>query len=325
MEQRAAPRIIVVGPSPAMDRMEILERFEIDRVNRSTEVRARPGGKSLIVGRTLRQLGAEVTLHGFLGGAVGGFIREGCRELGIDDRHTQIAGQTRITPVIVETATGRATVLNEPSPAITPEEAAAFTDALVADAGPGDHVVLTGSLPDSLPVDFYGRLVDVLAARGARVLVDTSGDALARAVEHRPWMVKPNRDELAAIMGVDAPSDERVLDAMRALVAGGIGVVVVTLGADGLFAVTRDDAFRLRVPPVRDVVNATGSGDMLLAGFVLGSARGDDVRGALTLGAALSVANVATLEPVLDPDADLDPIAAQITIEPLPAGVAPRA
>jgi len=314
-----------VGVSPAMDRMEILERFEIDRVNRSTEVRARPGGKSLIVARTLRTLGAEVTLHGFLGGAVGGFIREGCVELGIDDRHTQIAGQTRITPVIVETATGRATVLNEPSPDITPQEAETFTRALVADAGAGDLVVLTGSLPGSLPIDFYGQLTDLLAARGARVLVDTSGPALARAVEHRPWMVKPNRDELAAITGTGELRDEEVLDAMRSLVAGGIGVVVVTLGADGLLAVTADDAFRLRVPPVASVVNATGSGDMLLAGFVHGCARGDDVREALRLGATLSVANVATLEPVLDPAADLAGIAAAITIEPVDAGVQPAA
>lgn len=308
-------RIVVVGPSPAMDRMEILERFEIDRVNRSTEVRARPGGKSLIVARTLRTLGSAVTLHGFLGGAVGGFIREGCVELGIDDRHTQIAGQTRITPVIVETATGRATVLNEPSPHITEAEATAFTDALVADTNPDDLVVLTGSLPSSLPVDFYGQLVDLLAARGARVLVDTSGDALARAVEHHPWMVKPNREELAVIVGADAASDAQVLDAMRGLVADGIGVVVVTDGASGLFAVTADDAFRLRVPKVEQVVNATGSGDMLLAGFVHGIARGDGVREALRLGASLSVANVATLEPVLDPGADLAGIAAAITIE----------
>lgn len=312
------PSIVVVGVSPAMDRMEILERFEIDRVNRSTEVRARPGGKSLIVARTLRALGSEVIAHGFLGGAVGGFIREGCAELGIDDRHTQIAGQTRITPVIIETATGRATVLNEPSPDITGAEAEQFTTALVADTNVDDLVVLTGSLPSSLPVDFYGRLVDALHERGARVIVDTSGDALARAVEHRPWMVKPNRDELGAIMGVAEPTDAQLLTAMRDLVADGIGVCVVTLGADGLLAVTADDAFRLRVPPARQVVNATGSGDMLLAGFVHGVARGDDVRDALRLGASLSVANVATLEPVLDPAADLAGIAAAITIEPVP-------
>jgi 1-phosphofructokinase family hexose kinase len=227
--------------------------------------------------------------------------------------------------VIIETATGRATVLNEPSPHITEAEAEALTAALVDDTRPGDHVVLTGSLPASLPADFYGRLVDLLAAGGARVLVDTSGEALARAVEHRPWMVKPNRDELAAIIGVDEPTDEQVLDAMRDLVAGGISVVVVTLGGQGLLAVTAHDAFRLRVPPVRDVVNATGSGDMLLAGFVHGCARGDDVREALRLGAALSVANVATLEPVLDPAADLAGIAAAITIEPVGTGVRPPA
>jgi 1-phosphofructokinase family hexose kinase len=316
-----AARILVVGVSPAMDRMEILERFEVDRVNRSTEVRARPGGKSLIVARTLRRLGAPVTLHGFLGGPVGAFIREGCAELGIDDRHTQIAGQTRITPVIVETATGRATVLNEPSPPVTEAECTAFVDALATDAAAGDLVVLTGSLPESLPVGFYGQLVDLLSARGARVLVDTSGEPLARAVEHRPWMVKPNREELAAIMDVDDPSDERIVAAMRTLVGRGVAVVVVTLGADGLFAVTEDDAFRLRVPSVDDVVNATGSGDMLLAGFAFGCARGDDVRAALRLGASLSVANVRTLEPILADDVDLDAIAAQVVVEPLPAPV----
>jgi 1-phosphofructokinase family hexose kinase len=313
----AVPRIVVVGPSPAMDRIEILERFELDQVNRSSEVRARPGGKSLIVARTLRHLGAEVTLHGFLGGAVGGFIRAGCRDMGIEDRHTEIAGDTRITPVIVETATGRATVLNEPSPQIAPAEAEAFIAGLVADAGPGDLVVLTGSLPDSLPEDFYGTLIDVLTESGARVAVDTSGAPLLRAVQHRPWMVKPNREEFGALIGVASPDDDTVVAGMRRFVEDGIGVVMVTLGADGVLVVSADDAFRVSVPRIDDVVNATGSGDMMLAGFVMGCARGDDLRAAARLGAALSAANVRTLEPLLDPELDLTELEAGIAIEAL--------
>lgn len=310
-------RILVAGPSPAMDRMEILERFELDRVNRSTEVRARPGGKSLIIGRTLRRLGAEVTLHGFLGGPVGDFIRKGCDELGIEDRHTQIAGATRITPVIVETATGRATVLNEPSPPVTSEEADSFTRSLIADAGEGDLVVLTGSLPESLPVDFYGTLVDALTERGARVVLDTSGPALREAVRHSPWMVKPNREEFGAVIGVEDPDDDAVLEGMHDLLADGVGVVVVTLGAEGVLVAGHEETFRLRVPVVSEVVNATGSGDMMLAGIVLGCAREDSLRDAVRLGAALSVANAATLEPVLADDADLDGLVAQMVIEAL--------
>lgn len=309
--------IVVVGPSPAMDRVAILERFALDEVNRATEVRARPGGKSLIVARTLRELGAEVTLHGFVGGPVGGFIRDGCRELGIEDRHTEIAGQTRITPVIVETATGRATVLNEPSPPITEQEAATFTAALVADIGTGDHVVLTGSLPDSLPSSFYGDLVDALSGRGARVLVDTSGEALARAVEHRPWMIKPNRAEFAALIGVEDPDEGELLAGMGRLLAAGVGVVMVTLGAEGLLVASAEGAFRLRVPPVERVVNATGSGDMLLAGFVLGCARGEDLQAAARRGATLSVANVGTLEPGIDPAIDLAALADAMELSPL--------
>lgn len=314
---QAVARIFVAGPSPAMDRMEILERFELDRVNRASEVRARPGGKSLIIGRTLRRLGAEVTLHGFLGGAVGDFIRKGCAELGIEDRHTQIAGATRITPVIVETATGRATVLNEPSPSVTQEEADAFTRALVEDAGPGDLVVLTGSLPESLPVDFYGTLVDALTERRARVVLDTSGPALRQAVRHHPWMVKPNREEFGAIIGVEDPDDDEVLAGMHDLLADGVGVVVVTLGSEGVLVAGPEESFRLRVPEVAEVVNATGSGDMMLAGIVLGCARGQGLRDAVRLGAALGVANVATLEPVLADDVDLDALVARMVIDPL--------
>ena len=86
----------------ALDRLQVIDAFTAHGVNRARHVTSHPGGKGLIVARAVRRLGHPVTLYGFLGGAIGDLIANECRQLGIDDRHVRIAGETRISPIMVE-------------------------------------------------------------------------------------------------------------------------------------------------------------------------------------------------------------------------------
>jgi 1-phosphofructokinase family hexose kinase len=297
--------IRVVGPNPALDRIEVLDRFHVDAVNRSVEVLNRAGGKSLNLARAIRRLGLDVSVYGFLGGWAGRFIRDACAAHGLTDCHTSIAGDTRISLVLVEPANGVSTVINEPGPVITAHEAAALLDGLSGDSRAGDMVVLSGSAARGLPVGFHAEMVRRAHAAGARTIVDTSGPALAAAVEVRPWMVKPNLAEFAHLTGRDLRADEPepVLAEMRELVDAGIGCVVVTLGEHGLLYADAEQALRVRSPRVT-VKNPTGSGDILLAGFVAARAVGADAAAALRIGVSAAAASCARIEPDIDGPAD---------------------
>lgn len=315
---RFAPATIrVVGPNPAVDRIEILDHLHVDAVNRSVGVLTHAGGKSLNVARAIRRLGLDVSVYGFLGGWTGTFIRDACAEQGLTDRHVTIAGDTRISLVLVEPAAGVSTVINEPGPVVTAPEAAELLDCLAAECAAGDIAVLSGSLALGLPVDFHAEMVRLGRAAGARVIVDTSGPALAAAVDARPWMVKPNLAEFAHLTGRDLRCDrpDAVLAEMRMLVDAGVETVVVTLGHRGLLYADAERTLHVRSPRVT-AKNPTGSGDILLAGFVAARAAGADVVAALRIGVSAAAASCARIEPDIDGPADALALLPQALVDP---------
>lgn len=313
------PTVHVVSPNPAQDRLQVVPHLVIGEVHRATEVVSRPGGKGMIVARGVVRLGGRAALHGFVGGSVGAQISAGCRDLGIEDRHVPIDGETRVTTVIVDSASGASTVVNEPGPEVRPSDVDSLVDGLLQAVRPGDLVVCTGSLPRGAPPDLYARCVSALRGRGALTVVDTSGPALALAVRSAPDVLKVNEEELRADAGLAGPAEDGVdLPTLmgRALDAG-IGSVIVTRGAAGLSYRSSSEAWDVRSPEV-PVVNATGSGDMMLAGFVTALARGDDRKTALRTGAAAGAANAARLEPDLSGPAEVAALQAQAVATPIP-------
>lgn len=311
----ASPAILVVGPNPAMDRTEEIVHFRPHEVNRAQVSSPRAGGKSFIVARALRRLGRDVSAYGFLGGATGHYLRRECAALGIRDRHTEIADDTRINTILVDERTRLSTVINEPGPTVSPAEVAALTSAISDDLREGDLLILTGSLPRGAGDDFYASLIALGRARGAYTIVDADGAALATAAQAGPWAIKCNIQEFRAIAPeaplVVAGEDDRaqLITAMRSLVDTGVPLVIVTLGAGGLIAVTSRHLFDVDAPAV-ETKNATGSGDTFIAGFASALTDGTELATALRVGAAAASANAAVLIPDIGPDPQLEPLLA---------------
>lgn len=311
------PHIAVVGPNPAMDRTEEIEHFRPHEVNRALVSSPRAGGKSFIVARALRRLNRPVTLYGFLGGATGQYLRAESVRLGIRDRQTPIKGETRINTVLVDRHTGRATVVNEPGPMVTEQEADQLLAALNADLTAGDILILTGSLPRGVDRGLYAKLVQLARQRGALSIVDAEGDVLAYTVAALPWVVKCNLIEFRSI-AADAPHRmatgndyQRLLRAMRDVVNTGVGLVIVTLGSDGVMAASATEAMHVAAAPV-DTKNPTGSGDTFLAAFAAACADGAPLEEALRLGTAAASLNAAVLVPDIGPDPALGSIVERV-------------
>lgn len=293
------PAVIrVVGPNLALDRIQLIAELRPNQVNRAESVTCLPGGKSSIVARAIRRLGGDVVLYGFVGGAVGETVREGNQSLGIVDRLTSIQGETRQTNVLVDLATGSSTVVNEPGPLVSSSEVEELLRAVEGDCGRDDLVVCTGSLPRGAPPDLYASIVQAVQRRGARAAVDTSGVALAEAIRAKPWLVKPNLEELGGLVGRGfAPGvSAALLDAMAGLRNAGISEVVVTLGPDGAVHFAGGGVHQVTSPSV-EVANPTGAGDIFFGTLIHQVAGGGSVLDSLTWASAAAGASAARIEP----------------------------
>ncbi len=293
--------ILVVTLNPALDVTHHVPGVDWAGVNRPAVTRARAGGKGLNVARTLRAVGAQVQVIGLAGGITGEQVVSALGELGVSASFTRIGGETRRTFAVVDTARGGTALFSEPGPPVGLDEYAEFCVRYEKALAGCRAVVLSGSLPRGLPPDTYAELGAMATAAGVPAVLDAHGEALRRGAAARPAIVKPNLAELEALTGrtlstARGPDKGAVALAARELMAAGPQAVVVTLGADGLWAITGDGSWQA-VPPADVAGNPTGAGDAVAAGLVHGLVLGhpweERLRHAAALGTAVAAAPVA--------------------------------
>jgi tagatose 6-phosphate kinase len=271
----------------ALDVTYHVPEFTPGSSHRVEQVNRRAGGKGVNVARVLHQLGEEVRVVGFAGGATGRAVIADLDADGVPHLFVPVDAETRRTLTIVEG--DQATVLNEAGA----ETGASDWDRLAAEVGSSvardDVLVLSGSVPPGAPVTAYADLTAIANERGASTVLDAQGDALRAALGARPTVAKPNVFEMATTFGM---RDADPLAAARALVAAGARDAVVSCGADGLVAVVAERQLRVRC---RERVrgNPTGAGDALTAGIARGLASGAPWHELLAEAAALAAAAVA--------------------------------
>lgn len=280
----------VVCLNPALDITHEVEQADWAGVNRPHTVHVRPGGKGVNVARTLRAIGAEVTLAGVAGGSAGSELADGLAGSGIELALTQIGDQTRRTFTVVDSGRGQAALFNEPGPAIRDYEYTEFFFQYEKAVAGWSAVVLAGSLPRGVGDAAYAGLIAAASASGVPTILDTSGAALALGAAAGPTLVKPNLAELGTVTERDLPDAMGIECAARALSSG---AVVVSLGVAGLLAVDGDQVWLAR--PGKPVAgNPTGAGDAVVAGLAYGLVYDLDWPELLPLAVALGAATVAS-------------------------------
>jgi 1-phosphofructokinase family hexose kinase len=280
--------IVTVTLNAALDITYEAPRIAWGEVNRVEAVHARAGGKGINVARTLRQLGHEAVVTGLAGGHTGAAIRTELRAAGMTDRLLPMGCESRRTVTAVSREDGAVTALNEHGPAVSEDEWRRFADAFASFLPGADAVVLSGSLPRGIPDGAYAELATACAHYGVPAFVDASGQALLAALGAAPALVKPNREEIAAVLGEPPADHAGALRAAAELRGRGAEAVVVSLGEDGLCAHTPEGAWRATAPRVGG--NPVGAGDAvvaaLAAGFVEGRSWPERLRSAAATGAA---------------------------------------
>jgi 1-phosphofructokinase len=310
------PRIVTVSLNPAIDQTVLVPNFTAGAVNRVERAQSDAGGKGVNVASFLAHFGVPVAVTGLLGDANIESFGRLFAEKGILDRFVRVPGLTRVNVKIVDEVQDRVTDINFPGLQVDAEHLAALDDAIDALADTAETFVLSGSVPAGIPNTVYAALVARLKGRGKSVVLDASGPPFAAAIAAAPSVIKPNIEELQELVGGRLAGEAKVVEAARTLVAGGIDLVVVSMGPRGAVFVSNGAAI-LAVPPKITVKSTVGAGDAMVAGIVTGTLRGLDLADMARLATAFSLGALNEIGPRLPPPGVIEATMRDVRVQPI--------
>lgn len=253
-----------------------------------------PGGGGLNVSRVIHRLGGASTALYTCGGADGELLKRLLNEENIQHHPIPIQAMTRRNFTVTETASGNQYRFGVPGPELQEAEWQGCLDKLKAMTTPSAYIVGSGSLPPGVPNDFYTRVAEIAVERGARLILDSSSEALKLALHTGVYLLKPNLCELQEFVEKEITEEEQQEAFARELIDQGYSqYIVLSLGNAGALLVSKTGAERVRSPSVL-IKSRIGAGDSMVAGLVFQLAQGKSFAEAGRFGIAAGAAAVMT-------------------------------
>lgn len=277
-------RILALALNPAIDVSSEAETVRTTHKVRTFNETYDPGGGGVNVARVVTELGGDVELLYLAGGVTGSLLDDLLDHQGVRRRRIPILENTRISFTVRERTTGLEYRFVAGGPTISGEE----LDACLAAIRASDfaYFVASGSLPRGVPPDFLARVATIVAGKGARFVLDSSGAGLKTTLDlSSAFLVKPSLGELESLVGRELDPDSAAAAAADLVRQGKAGMVAVTMGAGGAILAMRDRVLRMPALEV-EVRSSVGAGDSFLGALTLALAEGRSADDALMFGMA---------------------------------------
>lgn len=280
--------IYTVTFNPALDFIVGVDDLRLGEVNRTSYEKILPGGKGINVSIVLGNLGHASVALGFAAGFTGREIQKRTEAYGVTCDFIQVAqGLSRIN---VKIKAGQESEINGQGPKITSYDVEALF-AKLDTLSSGDVLVISGSIPNTMPDDIYERIMERLAGCGIRIVVDAARELLTNVLPYRPWLIKPNNHELGEIYGVELKTRASVVPYAKSLQERGAANVLVSMAGEGAVLVAEDGSVESEPAPQGKVVNSVGAGDSMVAGFLAGYLEKHNYHDAFRMGVACGSAS----------------------------------
>ena len=292
--------IYTITFNPALDYIAQVENFEIGQINRTKTEKILPGGKGLNVSTVLKNLGLENTALGFIAGFTGKELKRKIEEYGIETDFVEV--KNGITRINVKISSKEETALNGNGPEISEEELQQLLEKIER-IQENDIVILAGNVPKCIKNDIYEIICNKLEKNGVTFIVDSTRELLINVLKYKPFLIKPNKDELQETFNVKINTNEQIVEYAKKLQEMGAQNVLISLGGEGAILITKEGKEYYKQAPKGQVVNTVGAGDSMVAGFIAGYLKSGDYEQALKMGIATGSAstfsmNLATKEEV---------------------------
>ncbi len=264
--------VYTVTFNPAVDYIVRTDEINVGKVNRSISEEILFGGKGINISLVLKELGINSKALGFIAGFTGRAIEEGVREMGVETDFVHLKdGFSRIN---VKIKSAEETELNGQGPRIDSEAIAELYKKLDGLEN-GDTLVLAGSIPNTLPSDIYEKILEHLAQKDIKVIVDATKELLLNVLKYKPFLIKPNNYELEEMFGVAFKNVEEIVEYAKKLKEMGAVNVLVSMAEKGAVLIDENGSVHTCGVCKGSVVNSLGAGDSMVAGFIAGSLDGD--------------------------------------------------
>mgnify|MGYP000905509941 CR=1 FL=1 len=297
--------IYTVTLNPALDYVMTPLSLDMGFTNRSSGEEIYCGGNGINVSTLLNELDIVNVAMGIVGGFTGDYLIETLQDKGIACNFVRLEkGFTRIN---VKFTGAIMAMVNGMGPKIPEKKVDELLDRMDV-VRKGDTLVLTGSIPNSLPEDMYTQIMKRLSGRGIEYVVDAPGQLLMEALKARPFLIKPNNHEVGRIYHTSPETPEECMPYAHKLQEEGARNVIISCGGYGSLLLDEEGGEHI-VPSVKvRLANTTGSGDSMVAGFIgkirEGSTYGDALRFASACGTATAatkgIAKRATIDRVYE-------------------------
>ena len=305
--------ITTVTLNPAIDTRYFIEDFKEGRLFRAEKTIKSPGGKGLNVTKVLKQLDANVVATGILGGKNGEWIQENLKNMNIKEGFYVSSAETRVCIAVL--AKHSETEILESGEELPDSDLRAFEKKFMELVEKSDVITMSGSLPKGMDAGYYQKLVEMVNRKGKKVILDTSGKSLLEGVKGKPYLIKPNFDELEYVLGESIDGRDKIKKAVEKLKNLGAQNVLVSLGGEGAIYFG-EEILKITIPKIK-IHNTVGSGDSSVAGFAMGLNDGLELNEVLKLSMACGMSNAQHGEVGFINKADVEKFIQQIHVQKL--------
>ena len=273
--------IYTVTLNPSIDYIVHLDRLDTGITNRTTSEEYYCGGKGINVSCVLAELDLDSTAFGFIAGFTGDAIEKGIRNDKIVTDFIRL--ENRNSRINIKIKADEETEINCQGPYINSNELERLLNKIDRITS-GDTIVIAGNIPNTMPDDVYEKILERIKDKDVRIIVDATKALLLNSLKYKPFLIKPNRQELSEIFEAEIKSEDDIKKYAKKLQAMGAKNVLISLGQDGAMLI---DEFgnRHKAGVIKEkVINTVGSGDSMVAGFIAGYEKTGDYQYALKLG-----------------------------------------
>ncbi|MCK5128711.1 MAG: 1-phosphofructokinase family hexose kinase [Clostridiales bacterium] len=255
--------------NPCIDRTVYIDGFFYGEMNRISEVVNVPAGKGAQVALALFKLGVKSSLVSF--GAKGEDpVKKRMESFGIPCDIIDAFDSIRVNTKLNNTQDNVVTEINEKGPQVTSEQIEGIIKLCVSRAKQSDFFVLTGSMPKGCDSSLYGEIMAKIkmTAPECKLVLDAEGDVFKKALQQKPYIIKPNKYEMEIYCGKKFNSLEEIAEEGMKLHKKGIAYVIISMGAEGAILCCDKGSYHAAVPKVK-VINTVGAGDSMLSATMI--------------------------------------------------------
>ena len=274
--------------NPSLDYVVKVDSFKADSLNRSSDEQIYAGGKGINVSIVLKNLGVDNTALGYVAGFTGDEILRQIKEHNVDCDFVKL--QNGMSRINVKLRSDGETEINGAGPEITEKDLESLYEK-INKLEKGDFLILSGSIPKSVPNDIYERIMKSLLDKEVEFIVDATKDLLLKVLKYRPFLIKPNHHELAEMFQVELKNDDDIITYGKKLQEMGAKNVLISMAGDGAIFLPENGEPIKREVPKGVLKNSVGAGDSMVAGFLCGYLKNKDLGEAFKMGVATGSAS----------------------------------